>query len=59
MHNDLWYALPLIISLSLVYAATRHEALPAILRHAARVTAWTVAFMGGILLLLAILSWAI
>ena len=32
--NDLWYALPLVIVVSLVYAATRHEAMPPILLHA-------------------------
>ena len=34
MQNDLWYALPLVISASLVYAATRHESMPSILIHA-------------------------
>jgi hypothetical protein len=29
-----WYALPLIVSISLVYAATRHEEMRAILNHA-------------------------
>ena len=35
---DLWYAFPPVIAASLVYAATRHEQMPAILRHARR--AW-------------------
>lgn len=31
-----WYALPLVAAISLVYAATRHESWPAILRHAVK-----------------------
>jgi hypothetical protein len=34
--NAYWFALPLILAISLVYAASRHEAWPRILRHAAR-----------------------
>ena len=43
--NDMWYALPLIVSVSLVYAATRHEATDEIARHAARIGAWILGFM--------------
>ena len=43
--NRLWYTLPLIVSVSLVYAATRHEQLGPILRHALRTAAWIVGFM--------------
>ncbi len=42
---SLWYAVPLIVSVSLVCAATRHEELPPILNHAARFGAWIVVFM--------------
>lgn len=34
--NAYWFALPLILAISLVYAASRHEAWIRILRHAAR-----------------------
>ncbi|RUL89541.1 hypothetical protein [Tautonia sociabilis] len=34
--NTYWFALPLILAISLVYAASRHEEWPRILRHAAR-----------------------
>ena len=34
--NDLWYALPLVIVISLVYAATRHESNDQILVAAGR-----------------------
>jgi hypothetical protein len=43
--NQLWYAFPLIVSISLVYAATRHEDMPSILRHAVRFGGWIVVFL--------------
>ena len=43
--NDLWFALPLVIAVSLVYAATRHESMDPILRHAVRIGTWIVGFM--------------
>jgi hypothetical protein len=57
MTNDLWYSLPLVITVSLVYAATRHEELSAILRHATRVGAWIVGFMSVIYAVLFLVSW--
>ena len=45
LNNDLWFALPLVIVVSLVYAATRHEAIRPILRHAMRFGTWVVGFM--------------
>jgi hypothetical protein len=51
-HADIWYAVPLVVALSLVYAATRHEDLKGILHHALRMGAILVAFMGGIFLVL-------
>jgi hypothetical protein len=52
MTNDLWYALPLVAAASLVYAATRHEQLGPILRHAVRIAAWILGFMGAIFVIL-------
>jgi len=43
--NMLWYALPLVVAVSLVYAATRHETMNPILHHAVRVGAYIVGFM--------------
>ena len=43
--NMLWYALPLVVAVSLVYAATRHEIMTPILHHAVRVGAYIVGFM--------------
>lgn len=57
--NYMLYALPLIISVSLVYAATRHERPRAILVHAVRVGIWIVAFMAVILAGLTVISWCL
>jgi hypothetical protein len=53
----LWYAVPLITSVSLVCAATRHEEMSAILAHAARFALWIVVFMGIVLAAIQLLSW--
>ncbi|MDZ7615624.1 MAG: hypothetical protein U1E05_01385 [Patescibacteria group bacterium] len=55
--NDMWYALPLIIAVSLVYAATRHEEMVSILTHAGRLALWIVGFMLGIFAILYLVSW--
>lgn len=55
----IWYMLPLIVSVSLVYAATRHEYLGHIVRHAVRFGLWIGLFMGGVLAVLSIISWAV
>jgi hypothetical protein len=43
--NQLWYALPLVVVVSLVYAATRDEQLGPILAHALRIGGMVVGFM--------------
>ncbi len=53
----LWYAAPLIISVSLVYAATRHEETGPILSHAARFGGWILVFMLIVTVALQLLSW--
>jgi hypothetical protein len=53
----LWYAVPLITSVSLVCAATRHEAMDAILIHAFRFAVWIVVFMVIVLCVIQFLSW--
>jgi len=45
VHNRLWYAIPLILSVSLVYAATRHELIGPIVDHAMRFGGWLVGFL--------------
>jgi hypothetical protein len=53
----LWYAVPLITTVSLVCAATRHEDMRAILIHAARFAIWVVVFMALVLVVIQFLSW--
>lgn len=55
--NQLWYALPLIVAVSLVYAATRHEEMGQILAHALRIGVWIVGFMAVVFVILAAMSW--
>jgi len=56
---NLWYALPLIISISLVYGATRHELLTPILIHAWRSLTWIVGFMAIIYAVLLFAGWGL
>ncbi len=53
---QLWYALPLLVTVSLVYAATRHEEMQPILEHALRFGIWVIIFMVIVLLLVVGLS---
>ncbi len=55
--NLMWYSLPLIVSISLVYSATRHEEMGPILGHAARLAVMITVFMVIILLVLAAISY--
>ncbi len=57
MINQLWYALPLILVISLVYAATRHELMGPILQHAIRLGIWITGFMAAIFAVLLVVSW--
>ena len=50
--NRLWYAIPLIVSASVVYAATRHEATRPILRQALRFGFWVSVFLLVVFLLI-------
>jgi len=44
----LLYFLPLLVVISLVYGATRHEDIGRVLRHAGHTAYWLIAFMGVI-----------
>jgi hypothetical protein len=55
--HDFWFALPLVIAVSLVYAATRHELMPPILRHAMRIGTGIVGFMAVIFVVLLLGIW--
>ena len=54
---DLWYALPLIVAVSLVYSATRHEETGAIMVQALRTGVWIVCFMAVIFAILMLIAW--
>ncbi len=56
--HDFWYALPLIVAVSLVYAATRHERMRPSLTYALRVGIWIVGFMLVVLVVLQVISLA-
>jgi hypothetical protein len=53
----MWYAVPIITSVSLVYAATRHEQMGPILIHAARFAVWILVFMAIVFVALQLMSW--
>jgi hypothetical protein len=50
--NELWYALPLIVAISVVYSGTRYERTDDILVGTFRSLAWIVTFMAIILVVL-------
>jgi len=54
--NDLWYAVPLIVVVSLVYAATRHELFNRILIHAARAALWGTGLLAAVFVVLYLIS---
>jgi hypothetical protein len=54
---DIWYALPLVVAVSLVYSATRHEQMVPILKHSVRVAIWIVGFMVVVFVVLLLVDW--
>ena len=52
----MWYSLPLVVVISLVYAATRHELMKPILEHAFRFGLWILGFMAVVFLVLVLVS---
>ncbi len=42
---DIWYSVPLIVAISLVYGATRHEEIRPILHYAWQMAVWLVGFV--------------
>ena len=55
--SQLWFAIPLVVSISLVYGATRHEHMVPILHHAWRTARWILSFMGIIVIVLSVFAW--
>ena len=60
MINQMWFALPLLVAVSLVYAATRHEEPGLILSHAARLGTSITIFMAVVFAILYVIGayWA-
>ena len=52
---QIWYAVPLIVVISLVYGATRHEYLKEIVGHSIRAAIWLLVFLG---IIFAVVWWA-
>ncbi len=44
--NVYWFLLPLVVAISLVYSASRHESWPIIWRQAARLTGMILLILG-------------
>ena len=57
VHSQLWYLLPLVVVVSLVYGATRHELMGPILDHALKAGIWILGFMGIVFVVLLFVSW--
>jgi hypothetical protein len=57
--HQMWYAVPLIVVVSLVYSATRHEYMGPILMHSVRFGAWIVTFMLIVLAILQGMLWLV
>jgi hypothetical protein len=55
--QDMWYAVPLVIVVSLVYAATRFEPTGLILQHAVRTVGWIFAFMAAAFAVVLLVNW--
>lgn len=53
----LWHAIPIVLAISLVYGATRHELVKPILWHAYHTAVWIIGFMLIIVVILAVVSW--
>jgi hypothetical protein len=43
---QIWYSVPLVIVISLVWGATRHESLPEIITQSIKSLLWVLTFMG-------------
>ena len=57
--TQLWYSVPLIVAISLVYGATRHELMVPILHHAWRTARWIVGFMAIVVAILVAISFVL
>jgi len=58
-NKQFWHLVPLVLVVSLVYGATRHERWPEILDHALRFGVWILGFLAFIFAILLALSWTL
>lgn len=54
--NRLWYSLPLVVVISLVYGGTRHELMRPILDQSLRFGVWILVFMFIVFVVLSLLA---
>ncbi len=54
--NVYWLVLPLVVSFSLVYSASRHESWPRIWYHAVRLCLWILGILVGTTALLLLIN---
>lgn len=55
--NIYWFLAPLVLVISLVFSATRHEDLPPIFLGAIRSATWSMVLLGIVFLVLLGISW--
>ena len=53
----LFYFIPLLISVSLVFGGTRHESTDEVIKHALGTARWIGGFVGLIFIVLLVLNW--
>jgi len=53
----IWYSIPLVVAISLVYAASKHELTAPLLRTAWQTAVWMLSFMGFVLLMMWMITW--
>ena len=56
LQSQLWHFVPLVVAISLVYGATRHELMGPILSNAFKFGVWIVGFVAVIALILFLVS---
>jgi len=56
-YNQLWYAVPLVVAVSLVYGATRDEEMLPILVQSYRAATWILTFLAIVFAVLLVVSW--
>ena len=56
LQSQLWHFVPLVVAISLVYGATRHELMRPILANAFKFGVWIVGFVAVIALILFLVS---